>query len=207
MALCPARAQLSKKNPMDWETRSHFLPHPSTQGSCQGLGQDRRTERRVWLAPGPLTLPPRCWGRVPRKLPWLAGGSTAGPPKHWSLPGCFYRGCGDSSCVGIPGSGFIQSHDTPEPRPRAAQSPAPRQPDTPHPTAPAPHAPHCSPPAPVRRRCRSAAHRPAAAAARRSRGPLPPCCGRGGSGRRRPGGDARPRSWSRPPHAVTPLSG
>lgn len=89
MALCPARAQLSK-NPIDWETRSHFLPHPSTQRTCQGLAQDRGTEGRVWLPQDPSPSPSWFWGTW--KLPWLAGGSTAGPPKTLVTVGLFSQG-------------------------------------------------------------------------------------------------------------------
>lgn len=64
MTLRPAREELSK-NSTDWETRSHFLPSRSTQGSCQGLGQDRGSEGKVWLPQDPSPSPGWLWGTCP----------------------------------------------------------------------------------------------------------------------------------------------
>lgn len=91
MALCPARAELSK-NPTGWETRSHFSPRPSSQGSLQGLGQDRGAEGTVRLPQEPSPSRTGSVGRVSRKLPWLAGGSTAGPPKTLVAAGLLSQG-------------------------------------------------------------------------------------------------------------------
>lgn len=65
---------------MDWETRSHFLPHPSTQGSCQGLSQDRGTEGRVWLPQDPSPSPDWFCGTCPGEA------AVAGGREHRRIP-------------------------------------------------------------------------------------------------------------------------